>query len=102
MKDYVKELAQQQYGLDRIAISKGKSREAAAIKEILRDLSQKQERIMNVNGAAITKISHEYIPDINGIVDSFWDAKWNQGGPENYKNSTAYKLIREIMLQSFL
>lgn len=102
MKDYVKDLAQQQYGLDRLAISKGKSREAAAIKEILRDLSQKQERIMKVNGAAITKISHEYIPDINGIVDSFWDAKWNQGGPENYKNSTAYKLIREIMLQSFL
>ena len=102
MKDHVKEVAKQQYGLDRIAISKAKSREAQAVKEILRDISDKQERIMKVNGAAITKISHEYIPDIDGIVDSFWSEKWNQGGPENYVNSTSYKIIREIMLQSFL
>lgn len=102
MRDHIREKAKEMYGLDRLQLKSSKDREALAINGILRDIAKKEERIMESSGSSITSISHQAIPDINNIVNSFWEEKWNQGGPENYANSTAYKVIREIMLQSFL
>jgi hypothetical protein len=102
MRDHVREKAKEMYGLDRLSLKSSKDREALAINGILSDIAKKEERIMESSGSSITSISHESIPDINNIIKSFWEEKWNQGGPENYATSTAYKVIREIMLQSFL
>ena len=102
MKHFVKLRAYETFGLDGIGISKGKTPEARAIRGILTDISSKESRILQANGAKITSISHEAIPDINGIVNTeFWE-KWNPGGPDNYSEWPAYKVLREIMLQSFL
>jgi predicted NAD-dependent protein-ADP-ribosyltransferase YbiA (DUF1768 family) len=42
------------------------------------------------------------VPNVDNIITDFFEQKWNQGGVENVLNSTAYHIIREIMLQSFL
>jgi len=73
MKHFLKMRAYELYGLDRLSIAKAKTPEAQAIKQILNDISNKEERILASNGSTITAISHEAIPDLNGIINTeFW------------------------------
>ena len=102
MKQFIRESAKDLYGLSGVDIAKGSTETAAAIKSVLDGIKDKQDRIFKSTGSKITSISHEMIPDIDGIRDAFFNEKWNQGGPDNVLNSTAYAIIREIMLQSFL
>lgn len=99
---HVKEKAKELYNLSRLDIAKAKTREAAAVKGILVAIRDAQKNIISSTGSTITSIAHKQLPDINNIVESFFTDKWNEGGPNNVVNSTAYDIIREIMLQSFL
>lgn len=99
---HVKEKAKELYNISRLDIAKAKTREAAAVKGILVAIRDAQKNIISSTGSTITSIAHKQLPDINNIVESFFTDKWNEGGPNNVVNSTAYDIIREIMLQSFL
>lgn len=102
LKQYIREQAYGMYNLSGVDIAKGATDEAAAIKSLLNGIKDKQRRIFDSTGSKITSISHERLPDIGSMVQSFFENRWNEGGPENVLSSTAYDIMREIMLQSFL
>lgn len=102
MKQFVRTRAEELYGLNRLQINTNNDTNAESIRGVIKAITDKQKKILHSTGSTITSVGHEMVPNVDNIITDFFEQKWNQGGVENVLNSTAYHIIREIMLQSFL